>query len=183
VPVARPAFGSVVVCVAAALAAIATVLSLATAPARAGSTSQLSVLESGVFQQINFIRSEHGLVPLRLSAELGEAADEHSEQMTEDGYFQHESADGELFWKRIATYYASASYSYWSVGENLLWASPTVGSTAALQMWMHSPEHRANILNPRWREIGVSAVHAGRAPGVFGNRTVTVITTDFGVRH
>jgi uncharacterized protein YkwD len=183
VAVARPTFGSVALCAAAALAAVATALSLATGPARAGSASELSALESGVYQQINFIRTEHGLAPLKLNAHLGEAADEHSRQMAADGYFEHESADGTLFWKRIATFYPSGSSGYWSVGENLLWASPSVRSSAALQMWMHSPEHRANILDPHWREIGIAAVHAGRAPGVYGHRPITVITTDFGVRR
>jgi uncharacterized protein YkwD len=182
VAVARPTFGSVV-CAAAVLVAVATSLSYTTGPAHAGSRSQLATLEAGVFQQINFIRTEHGLAPLRLSSDLGEAADEHSQQMAADGYFEHESANGTLFWKRIAVFYPSASFKYWSVGENLLWASPSVGSSAALQMWMHSPEHRANILNPHWREIGISAVHAGHAPGVYGNRPITVVTTDFGVRH
>jgi uncharacterized protein YkwD len=48
---------------------------------------------------------------------------------------------------------------------------------------MDSPEHRANILTPRWREIGISAVHVAAAPGTFQGREVTIITTDFGVRH
>jgi uncharacterized protein YkwD len=48
---------------------------------------------------------------------------------------------------------------------------------------MNSPEHRENILTPRWREIGVAAIHVGRAPGTFRNLPVTIITTDFGVRR
>ena len=47
---------------------------------------------------------------------------------------------------------------------------------------MRSPEHRANILNPNWREIGIAAVHSDGAPGTFGGLPVTIITTDFGVR-
>jgi uncharacterized protein YkwD len=43
---------------------------------------------------------------------------------------------------------------------------------------MASPEHRANILDASWRTIGVAAVRAP-APGVYGNRDVTIITTDF----
>ena len=53
----------------------------------------------------------------------------------------------------------------------------------ALKMWMRSPEHRANILNPNWREIGIAAVHVHGAPGTFGGLPVTIITTDFGVRR
>jgi uncharacterized protein YkwD len=52
-----------------------------------------------------------------------------------------------------------------------------------MQLWMNSPEHRANILDPRWREVGVSAMHFDAAPGTYQGRAVTIITTDFGVRH
>jgi len=48
---------------------------------------------------------------------------------------------------------------------------------------MNSPEHRANILNARWREIGVSAVHFAAAPGTYKGLEVTIITTDFGIRR
>ncbi len=74
-------------------------------------------------------------------------------------------------------------FAGWSVGENLLWSSPDVSAQSALQMWMASPEHRANLLSPRWREVGVAAVHESAAPGVFKGLDVTIVTTDFGVRH
>jgi len=182
--VARPSIGIVLACAATALAALAAGLRpLPAAARRGGDATELSVVEAGVLAQINFIRVEHGLVALRLSADLGGAADEHSQEMAADGYFQHDSFDGSVFWKRIAAFYSAAGYRYWSVGENLLWASPSVGSVRALQMWMGSPEHRANILDPRWREIGISAVHTLNAPGTYQHRPVTIITTDFGARH
>jgi uncharacterized protein YkwD len=143
----------------------------------------LSSLESGVLQQLNKIRVQHGLVPLKLNARLTAAATQHSREMGADGYFQHNSNDGMLFWKRIGHWYASSGYGYWSVGENLLWSSPDVDPAGAMQLWMNSPEHRANILSARWREIGVSAVHLANAPGTYKGLEVTIITTDFGVRH
>ena len=99
------------------------------------------------------------------------------------GYFQHESYDGTAFWKRITRWYGANGYGLWSVGENLLWSSPDVRPAGALDMWMNSPEHRANILTPRWREVGISAVHVLAAPGTYDGRTVTIITTDFGIRR
>ena len=48
---------------------------------------------------------------------------------------------------------------------------------------MGSPGHRANLLSPRWREIGIAAVHAASAPGVYGGHEVTIVTADFGVRR
>jgi uncharacterized protein YkwD len=47
---------------------------------------------------------------------------------------------------------------------------------------MTSPEHRANLLDHGWREIGLSAVHVPSAPGVYGGSEVTIVTADFGVR-
>lgn len=142
----------------------------------------LSSLELGVLRDLNGIRMQNGLVPVRLSAALTASATQHSREMAAVGYFEHASADGTVFWKRIQRWYGSNGYGYWSVGENLLWSSPDVSADGALQLWMHSPEHRANILNPRWREIGVSAVHVASAPGTYHGLEVTIITTDFGVR-
>jgi uncharacterized protein YkwD len=143
----------------------------------------LSPLESGVLAQINQVRAQHGLGPLRLSAKLSAAARAHSNQMAADGYFAHESADGAAFWKRVKQFYSSSPWGYWSVGENLLWSSPDVSPSEALRLWMGSPEHRKNVLTARWKEIGVSAVHVTAAPGVFKGLDVTIVTTDFGVRH
>ncbi|NUR78136.1 MAG: CAP domain-containing protein [Thermoleophilia bacterium] len=143
----------------------------------------LTSLESGVLADLNQIRAQHGLKPLGISARLTAAAAQHSREMGADGYFQHESHDGTAFWKRIGRYYGSTGYGYWSVGENLLWSSPQVDASGALNLWMNSPEHRKNILTPRWREIGISALHFASAPGTYKGLEVTIITTDFGVRH
>ncbi|HEX7625512.1 MAG TPA: CAP domain-containing protein [Gaiellaceae bacterium] len=143
----------------------------------------LTSLESGVLSQLNQIRAQYGLKPVQVSARLTASAQQHSNEMAADGYFEHTSADGTAFWKRIDHWYSSGGYRYWSVGENLLWSSPDVDPAHALQLWMASPEHRSNILAARWREIGVAAVHADSAPGTFGGLPVTIITTDFGVRR
>jgi uncharacterized protein YkwD len=154
----------------------------------AGATSQrpasvLSSLEQGVLADINALRKEHGLAPLHISSRLSAAARQHSAEMAARGYFSHDSANGSSFDRRIARYYPMGGRRYWSVGENLLWSSPDVDAPGALQMWLNSPEHRANLLTARWREIGISAVHSASAPGTYGGRAVTIVTTDFGVRR
>ena len=146
-------------------------------------TVALSSLETGVLQQLNAIRVQHHLVPLTLSSHLTVASKQHTIEMGADGYFEHSSHDGTEFWKRIVRWYPQSGFHTWSVGENLLWSSPDVDPGRALDLWMHSPEHRANILSPRWREIGVSAVHFASAPGTYGGSAVTIITTDFGARN
>jgi uncharacterized protein YkwD len=165
----------------AGLAALAAVLTSAALAAPRSHAATLSQLESSVLVDINAFRAQHGLAKLRLNPQLTAAARGHSQQMAQDGYFAHESADGSLFWKRLQPFYASARS--WSVGENLLWSSPDIDGARALKLWLASPEHRKNLVNPAWREIGVSAVHAAQAPGVFQGQDVTIVTTDFGVRR
>ncbi len=134
-------------------------------------------LEADVLEQLNEVRREHGLVPLRLSAPLGKAAEAHSREMASAGYFEHESADGSAFWKRVERFYPSNGRSFWAVGENLLWSSPGVDGPGALKLWMASPEHRANILTAKWREIGVSVIEVAAAPGTYEGLDVTIVTT------
>jgi uncharacterized protein YkwD len=165
-----------------------TVFGLWVVASPAGASSEhramsLSTLEQGVLADINALRKQHGLSPLRLSANLSAAARQHSSEMAARGYFSHDSANGSSFDKRIARFYPMGRSHYWSVGENLLWSSPDVDAGGALDMWWNSPEHRKNMLTSRWREIGLSAVHVAAAPGSFGGREVTIVTTDFGVRR
>jgi uncharacterized protein YkwD len=145
--------------------------------------ARLSPLEASVLVDINAFRIDHGLAALRLNPQLTAAARAHSVQMARDGYFAHASADGSPFWRRLQGFYSSSPWRYWSVGENLLWSSPTIDADRALELWLASPEHRKNLMNPRWREIGVSAVHADAAPGAYKGLAVTIVTTDFGVRR
>jgi uncharacterized protein YkwD len=169
-----------------ALAVAAFGLWVVASPAGASSqrpATSLSTLEQSVLADINALRKEHGLAPLRLSANLSAAARQHSSEMAARGYFSHSSANGSSFDRRIARYYPMSGSRYWSVGENLLWSSPDVDAGGALDMWWNSPEHRKNMLTARWREIGLSAVHVASAPGAYGGREVTIVTTDFGVRR
>jgi uncharacterized protein YkwD len=145
--------------------------------------AHLPSLDHQVLAAINAFRTRHHLAPLRLARTLDRSAAVHSLQMGKLGYFAHSSANGTSFWQRIQHYYSARNYSYWSVGENLLWAAPSVTAGRAMSMWIGSPEHLRNLLSPRWRQVGVSAVHVVGAPGVFHGQVVTIITTDFGVRR
>jgi uncharacterized protein YkwD len=153
------------------------------ASARARSETSLRSLNHEVFVAINRFRKSHHLVQLKESPRLARSARQHSLEMGRDGYFAHPSANGTAFWRRIQHYFPSRGYSYWSVGENLLWSSPNVSAAAALKMWIASPEHLRNLLTPGWRRLGVSAVHVAKGPGVYQGLPVTIITTDFGVRR
>ena len=171
----------VVVAVAAGILVAAMAVSAAFGATRR--EAHLPSLDRQVLAAINAFRTRHHLTPLRLARTLDRSAGQHSLQMGKLGYFAHSSANGTSFWQRIQHYYSARSYAYWSVGENLLWAAPSVSAGRALSMWIASPEHLRNLLSPQWRQIGISAVHVLDAPGVFGGSNVTIITTDFGVRR
>ena len=139
-------------------------------------------LETQVLREINAFRTARRLRPLRLSGALAASAEHHSLDMVVDGFFGHDT-QGSSYVGRVRSHYRSEGYRIWAVGENLLWASPTVSPRRALWLWLRSPTHRANLLDPRWREVGLAAVHASTAPGYFRGLEVTVLTVDFGVRR
>ena len=165
-----------------ALSSLAATASPANA-ARAGGAGAARSLESSVLVEINALRRTHGRPPLRLSPSLSAAATGHSRSMGARGFFEHESADGTPFWRRVERHYGRRGFSYWAVGENLLWASPTIDAGEALKWWLESPPHRANLLDRRWREVGLSAIRVAAAPGAFGGLDVAILTADFGVRR
>jgi uncharacterized protein YkwD len=169
-----------------ALIVLAAVVLGATASAARTETTHVTLLKTLNHQlatAINDFRKAHHLQKLRVRVSLNASARQHSKEMGTDGYFDHSSADGTAFWKRIEHYYTMKHYHYWAVGENLLFASPDISAVDALSEWIASPEHLANLENKNWRDIGISAVHVSNAPGVYGGDDVTIITTDFGVRR
>jgi uncharacterized protein YkwD len=150
--------------------------------ARAPKATQMVQLQSALLAQINTFRAAHGLSRLTINDSLTGAAGGHSSQMARLGYFSHNSANGQSFSQRLAQVYTSRGFRSWTVGENLVWGGPDIGAAAAFRAWLASAPHRANLLNPRWREIGLGAVHSTSAPGVYGGRAATIVTADFGAR-
>jgi uncharacterized protein YkwD len=142
-----------------------------------------AALEQQVLIQLNVLRRENGLAPLRRSSPLAAAARQHSQEMARYGFFGHRSADGSSFSRRISRFYPIGRRHHWAAGENILWSSPDLDAATVLQMWLASPEHRKNLLSARWRDFGLGAVHAASAPGFYAGRTVTIVTADFGVRR
>lgn len=145
------------------------------AAAAAAPLRESASLDSGVLVGLNQIRVAHGLKPVKPNRQLTAAARQHSGDMAQKGYFGHTSSDGTPFWKRIERLYVKNQVNHFgSVGENLIESTGPLTAAGALDAWMASPLHRANILYPGWRDIGISAVTAA---------ATTYITTDFGVRR
>jgi len=155
--------------------------------AGAGSTESASVsarhdLDQGILIALNAVRQKQGLRPLRTSPSLAAAARAHSLAMARRGFFAHESPSGHPFWHRLERFYAFTGYRTWAVGENLAWRSPDLAAAEAVRLWLGSPTHRRIMLDPKWREVGLAAIHARSAPGPFSGGPVTIVTADFGLR-
>jgi uncharacterized protein YkwD len=150
--------------------------------APSGPSVRLNALDRTVLAQMNVVRRAHSLRPLTLSSSLSRAADGHTSEMGQAGYFAHASADRTIFWKRIEQSYSASGHRTWSVGENLLFMSPDIRASDVIRSWMNSPAHRANLLDPTWREVGIAARHYRSAPAFYSGQAVTILTADFGVR-
>ena len=140
-------------------------------------------LELQLLAAVNDLRATQRLSALRLNSRLTVAASRHSLSMAENGFFEHNSLNGSPFWKRVEAVYPSQRGRLWSAGENMAWGSPGLSARRTIELWLASPAHRENLLSPAWREIGLGAVHAYDAPGVYDGRTATILTADFGVRR
>ena len=148
----------------------------------AGPPTVVRPLQRSIMGQLNAVRQQHGLLPLRVAAGLAAAAREHSLEMARLGYFSHSSAGGESFARRIARFYPMGNRRHWAAGENLYWSSGEPDAYVAVEAWLQSPKHRAILLRRDWREVGIGAVSVSAGPGIYGGAPVTIVTADFGAR-
>jgi uncharacterized protein YkwD len=170
-------------CLIAALSVSAGALAAAGAASMTGArTEQLELLDQQVLGAVNQARVSHGLRPLIVSKGLQRAAEAHSSEMLEQGFFAHDTPDGPSFGRRIRSFYPPKGFTTWSAGENLLYSTAAITAAAAVRAWLKSRQHRENMLSPTWREVGIASLRARAAGGTFGGRTTWVVTMDFGVR-
>ena len=98
--------------------------------------------------------------PLAWNAMLALAAQTHSSDMAEQRYFSHVAKDG----RAVAQRATQAGYRWRLVGENIAVGQDT--AEQAVAGWLDSPGHCANIMNPRFTEMGAAFDIAGGArPG------------------
>lgn len=128
---------------------------------------------------INRERARRGIPRLRVSRQLSRAALFHTRDMVERHYFAHASRTGLRLLQRVALTGYFRRAARWQVGENLAWGT---GSSATARgtvvRWMNSRVHRRNMLDRRFRDIGVGVV-----VGVAGRTPAAAYTTTFGYRR
>ncbi|MCF3128965.1 sigma-70 family RNA polymerase sigma factor [Streptomyces olivochromogenes] len=103
---------------------------------------------------VNKERANAGCGPLTEDSQLDKAAQGLSDDMAARNFFDHTDPDGRDPGQRIT----AAGYRWSTYGENIAQGQQTPASV--MDSWMHSPGHRANILNCSFKNIGVG-VHNG----------------------
>jgi hypothetical protein len=108
-----------------------------------------SSLLSGTNQQ----RANNGKGSLSLNSKLNTAAQNKAKDMAAKDYWSHNSPTGQTPWSFIT----AAGYKYQTAGENLAYGFDTSADT--ITGWMNSPEHRANILNSSYTNVGFGIIN------------------------
>jgi uncharacterized protein YkwD len=133
-------------------------------------STRLDRTERKVVKLVNRIRARHGLRRLKASRTLAHAASDHTGDMLRADYLSHNSSDGTPMATRVRRYTGAR----W-VGENIAITACRRGvARRVVRMWMASPTHRAVLLSPRSRRVGV-----GRERGRLGRGAYSVLTVDF----
>mgnify|MGYP003352255101 FL=1 len=115
--------------------------------------------ETALFALTNQARAKVGLPSLRNDTALHTIARWRSKDMGDRGYFSHQIPPSGAM---VFTYMTKRGYCYIYAGENIGWSTyPDETATQVIQqMFMDSPTHRDNILNAKWKAMGIGAYQA-----------------------
>lgn len=122
----------------------------------------------------NFARRHDGLGQFGNAAALDRSAARKNDDILRCDSFSHYACGRDFtYWMQRNGYLAARC---WRAGENIAWGIEGAGTVRSIFVaWLHSPEHRANILG-RFSQIGI-ALSVG---GLEGHREAHVWTQDFG---
>lgn len=136
-----------------------------------GQENQVVLLRSKVIAETNLQRQKNGLPSLEENLKLNDAAFAKANDMFKNQYFEHVSPTGTDPGELVQNF----GYDYIVTGENLILGNFS-NEEEVVQDWMNSPGHRANILNSRYSEIGVTMVK-----GIYEGRSVWIGVQEFGL--
>ena len=125
-----------------------------------------------VIRLTNEKRAQNGLAPVSLNSTLSQAAQAKAADMLNKDYWAHVAPDGTQPWK----FFLDFGYRYRFAGENL--ARDFTNPSSAVDAWMASPSHKENMLNPKYKEIGVAVIE-GDLAGV----DTTIVVQFFGTSY
>jgi len=114
-------------------------------------TSALTEDEQEVFKLINQKRTENGLSALVMDDELQNVARVKAQDMVDNNYFSHNSPTYGTPFEMIKSF----GITYKAAGENIAGNS---SNTGAVNAWMNSEGHKANILSNNYNYTGIAVV-------------------------
>lgn len=138
---------------------------------RANKALHAKLTQSNVIWLSNYERVQAGLLPFVESAALNRSATKKNSDMVIHQYFAHTRPGSSV---GFDSFVDGENYSFIKVGENLAMGSFST-ATELVSAWMNSPEHRHNVLDPAYREIGVSISEV-----IIKGKSTTLITQHFG---
>lgn len=149
-------------------------------PGQDATTAPLTVELKTMRCLLNYVRVKRGLHKLADSPLLDRSSTIKSQAIVKCNQFSHTPC-GHAFTQTFSQVGYMRNASWWSVGENIAWATGDLASPkATMDAWLNSPEHRANLFTSSWRQTGLAVV---RKPSLFGYSAVTLWTNEFGVRR
>ena len=124
-------------------------------PSASPTLEQANAIERRAFEQTNLIRLQNGLPAFKWDADICRMARDHSETMSRDGFFSHTTRDGKRLRDR-ARLVGIVGFSV--LAENIAYNQGYEDPGAfAVERWMLSPQHRANILSPDFRAMAIGS--------------------------
>ena len=133
----------------------ASLLGILCQSAFAQDSSTPNEIERRAFEQTNLERIKQGLPPFTWDADLGRLSRNYSETMSRQRFFSHVTPDG----KRLPDRARAAGIVRYSVlGENIAYNQGYDDpGLLAVERWMLSPKHRANILSSEFRAMAIGS--------------------------
>jgi len=126
--------------------------------------TQSNFSEVSLLNQTNHARNQNKVNSLNLNSELETAAQTKANDMVKANYWSHISPLGVTPWSLII----ASGYKYQTAGENLAYGFSS--SAEVTNAWLSSPEHRANLLNPSYSNVGYGVAESqnylGKGPAV-----------------
>jgi len=137
------------------VARLITSLTPVTARATNVTPAEPNDIERRAFEQTNIARVKNGLTPLVWDADVCRMARVHSESMSRLGYFSHVTPEGLHLRERARE---AGILRYQVLGENIAYNQGFADPGAfAVERWMQSEKHRANILSPEYRAMAIGS--------------------------
>jgi len=144
------------------------------------SDGNIDQLNAAILCLVNAERADKGLPALNHVSELDESSRGMCQRMITEHFFSHETPDGKTVVDRVEPTGYIPKSGDWVVGENLAWGSGALSTPQSIvNGWMNSPGHRANILAPDYKDIGLAACMGSPTTTNSGG---TVYVNNFGAK-